>query len=318
MTAEAPKSSGITAPVAPLKSEGGFSRFMRRALDFLSDQPSTQTPIPRIVQPPPGLENFATNFQQGISNHFAAKRQQEIEQQNAEAIRLATEAERSRLELERYQKAEEPERLRREKALAETAEILKRFQVAEKLEYIRLSQWGGKGEVKPVEPEFDINQIYRRSGSEDRLDRLGGFQLTHYYPYYTSRTKQEDTGDSAVDYNMLVPETAFGYVYIAIYSRQIFSGEVNKEFWVSSSEAFGSFINIPIDEAGNSWIFSSGSFTKAPIGEPGALLDSTLAQETAYRIDRHRLPADVEKEKRAMLLQAQQSPDWKKWVRSGR
>lgn len=303
MSAQERREAGITAPITPQRPEGRLSRFLNR----LFGEPSGLQPIQlstlvqpstlRIIQPPPGLEDFATNFQQGMNDHFAVKRQQKIEQQNAEAIRLAAEAERSRLEMERYRKAEEPERLRREKALAETSEILKRFQVAEKLEYIRLSQWGGKGEVKPVEPEFDINQIYRRSGSEDRLDRLGGFQLAHYYPYYMWRTKQEDTGDSAVDFYMLVPETGFGYVSIEIYSTQRFSGDVNKEFWVSSSEAFSSFI-------------------KTPIGEPGTLLDSTLAQETAYRIDRHRFPADIEKEKRAMLIQAQQSLAWRRWVRS--
>lgn len=303
MSAEAPRNSGTGETIHPQKPKGGFSGFFKRLFAVPSEPQPTHQTTSRTVQPPPGLEGFATDFQQGIDDHFVAKRQLEVEQQNTEAVRSVAEAEARRLDWEKNRRTLEQEKERRDKLLAETAQILTDFQIAEKLEHIRLSQWGGMGTVEPVKPEFDLNRNLPNQMIVDKLDRLGGFILIHRYPYFMSRTKQVDTGDSSVEFYMLEPYTRFGYVSIEIYNapQPHNHRELKKEFWVSSSEAFGSFIKIPIGD-------KTGTSTS---------LNSTLVQETACRIDHHRFPVDVEREKKTRLTQAKRSTAWQKWVRAG-
>lgn len=188
MSAEAPKEAGTTAPVTPQKPEGVFSRFFGRLFAELSESQPTQQPVSRVVQPPPGLEDFAAKIQQGIEVHLSAQRQQELDRKNAEAAKIAAEVEKQANAAQRQRELEDQERITREEAITEAAKVLKDFRIAERLEYIRDTVWEGKGKINPVESKFGIKI------GEKRGDILGGFELVFRYPsvsYYVSNFDSE-------------------------------------------------------------------------------------------------------------------------------
>lgn len=170
------KEAGATAPVTPQKPEGGFSRFLRKLFDVPSESQPTQQSAPRIIQPPPGLEDFAAQIQQGVNEHLSAQRQQELDRQKAEAAKIAAEVEKQAITAQRKRDLEDRERITREEAITEAAKVLKDFRIAERLEYIRDTVWEGKGKINPVESKFGIKI------GEKRGDMLGGFELVFRYP----------------------------------------------------------------------------------------------------------------------------------------
>lgn len=131
-------------------------------------------PTSRIVQSPPGLENFAQKVQDQVDKHLNTQRQQELERQQIENQRLTEiAAENARVEAEQKERIEQI-RIKIEQATTEAAKILEDFQIREKLEYIRVTVWGGKGDIKPIKPDF-----------YDGNRQLGGFKLE--FSYQTTR-----------------------------------------------------------------------------------------------------------------------------------
>ncbi|GEM_PF-4249184 len=193
MSAEAPKEAGTTAPVTPQKPEGGFSRFLRKLFEVPSESHQTQQPLPMVVQPPPGLEDFTAKIQQGVDEVLSAQKQLELDRQKAETDRLAREAAQELL-IEQLQKdwvdRGTQEIIRREDAIAEADKILKDFRIEERLQVIRATVWEGKGEIKPIKPVFDqapdadVEKRVKVYGGVGKSDRLGGFELAYQYPFY--------------------------------------------------------------------------------------------------------------------------------------
>lgn len=177
MSAEAPKPTGMTAPVTPQEPQGCLPGFLRRLVVGTSEPQFISGSAPKLTQPPPGLENFSAGIKQGIDDHFASVRQQDLERRNAEAARLAIENGKQSIAVLRQLRVEEQAILSRERSIAEAADVLKNLRIAERLEYIRGAYWEGKGEVRPVAPgEYG--------------ERLGGFELVHEYPSFTKRVEQ--------------------------------------------------------------------------------------------------------------------------------
>lgn len=172
MSTEAHRNNGTGEPVTPQVSKGGFSGFLRGLTGVPSESHHPQQSTSRIVQPPPGLEDFAAGLKQGIEGHFATVRQQELDRQNAEALRISIEAEKQAQAEAKQRELAEQERVRREKAFAEASKILKDFRVEEKLDYIRQRYWEGKGEIIPA-PLLGV--------SLDGDELQGGFELSYRF-----------------------------------------------------------------------------------------------------------------------------------------
>lgn len=311
MSAEAPRNSGQGEPIHPQRPDGGFSGFFKRLFAVPSEpQPAHQT-TSRIVQPLPGLEDFAAGLKQGIDNHFASVRQQELDRQNAEALRRSAEAARKAQEETKQRELADQERVRREKAIAEANKMLENYRIRERLEHIRDTVWEGKGQVKPLEPSSNL---------------LGGFELVHEYPSFTKQEEEiplaRQKGYNAPNYRWrYVPRTdsvhlriaALGNSRLSIYSNLVsdrfeenppYSGVFNKSWgWQDDPRRFG-YSTSHIDPA----------FVQMDLPESERLLQEVITQVVVDRIKRGVLPAQLEKESQRQLSHLPSSPQgWQKW-----
>lgn len=180
MSAEAPRNSGTGEPFHPQRPDGGFSGFLRRLFGAPSEPHSTQQPISRIIQPPPGLENLANQIQHGLNDLSTAE---EHKRQELVAWRISR-AERKVTEEQRNNEIREQARLKKEAAAREAIHVMQDFGMADRLKYIRETVWK-KGEIRIIEPEFDSRLVGNEFG-----DRLGGLELIYSFPSFTKEDQE--------------------------------------------------------------------------------------------------------------------------------
>lgn len=309
MSTEAPRNSGQGEPVPPQRSKDGFSGLLRRLFIAPTEPQPTQQSISRIVQPPPGLEGFATGLKQGIDSHFTSVKQQELDRQNAEASRLSAEAAKQAQEEVKKKELAGQERIRREEAIAEANKILENFRIRERLEYIRDTVWEGKGEVMPIEPNSDC---------------FGGFDLVHKFPSFT---KQEETLSAdrhgTPNYRWrYVPKTdsvhfrisALGNSRLSIYSYLLSDRfeEDSPRSGVDHKTWGGYSWQHDDDPRGIRYSHHGAEAVdvQTDLPESETLLQAAITQVIVDRIKRGVLPAQLEQEARE---QRSRLPHWQQW-----
>lgn len=278
MSAEVPKNGGAGEPLRPQRTVNNLFSSLQRffgVLDRQIVQPPIQPTTQIAIQPPPGLEEFAAKIQQGINNHLTTQRQQEVERRDAEAARLSAEVEERAKVAQRKIEMEELEITREDQARSEADEILKDFRVAERLEYIRAAVWEGKGEIRPIEPQF---------GSEKgQADTLGGLELAFDYPTVLYRQEWHNGDSDGV-------RTSYEYFPGALSIPSIRSTRLRvdiirdlenrkKMLEVTSDISFGHPVRILVDE-----------------NDSKPLLEEFLVRDSAIRTVRGYLPSKLEKE----------------------
>lgn len=325
MSVEAPKEAGTTAPITPQKPEGGFSRLLRKLLEVPSESQSTPQPVSRIMQPPPGLEDFAAKIQQGRDDHLSTQRQQELDRKNAVAVRLSAEV------AEKAQAVAKQRELKETRVEAVTAakKILDEFQVEEKLKYIRGTIWGGKGRIRFIEPEFERRSIY---GTVEPSNRLGGLELVYQYPLFELRKSEYDLSGESLDKWRYDPKTGGTSLSIVLKEEGdkkvlnvLSKGEIGKRkegTYVHDPHYYTYDFSYEKDGLSNSSDrFPGCDFLgiSIPIAtqESTVLLDLALAQEANFRITNKFLPSQLEENARRVLVEVKRRPAWRNWSSSG-
>lgn len=231
MSAEAPKGNQGRLP-------GFLRRLFKPSVAPVESQqilPSTlvQPQTPKIVQPPPGLEDFAAMIQQGKNDYFAELRQQDLDRQNEAVSYLAARTAEKAIDAQRQQAIEDQEKAR----VVEAMEIIDSFHIPERLRYIRDSKWEGKGELRMIGSQFGRQITYRDPSSyfhDVYIDRLGGIELVHEYSSFVVNT--QSTGWDTQRW-MLKPATNRTSLSIVVQNIWVKSGKPQKILKLSS-EAF--------------------------------------------------------------------------------
>ncbi|MDD5147178.1 MAG: hypothetical protein PHV63_01335 [Candidatus Daviesbacteria bacterium] len=304
MSAEAPKNTGITAPNTQQEPQGCLPGFLRRL--FATPQEVQQ--IPKIIQPPSGLEGFADQLQQGIDGYFASVRQQDLERRNAEAARMANKAlEKIKTEqLQRDRLEQEQSRIRA--AVTEASKTLQDFQIAERLRYIQDKIWGGKGNIAAAEPAFNI---------DGRYNRLGGLRLEYECPYYY-RTVTEEWSD-AKNYASRKYERRWKYASATfgtclsvdvLACRQDSQVEARKLLEVSAIYDYTFRVGVGRFPFGGDTFLGKVTI---PIDQPDSktLLGGALTQETVHRVAIGWIPSKLDEQ---ALEERSRLPHWEKWI----
>lgn len=197
MSAESPRNSGQGEPIHPQKPDGGISGFIRRL--FTEPHKLVNEPqAPRVIQLPAGMESFVGKIQQGTIDQTVSDEQRRLGWQRSVDHLRAEEAEKQTKAEAEQRKRVEQLRVKTAEAAAEEAEILKDFQIAERLEAIRQTVWEGKGEIVPLKPYFDFPYMgewdrirdkiwrgeipYYKQPPKPKYDLLGGLELVFKYP----------------------------------------------------------------------------------------------------------------------------------------
>lgn len=306
MPIEATRGHGTEESIHLRGLKGRFSGFLKKISGVQPELQSTQQRVPKIIKPPPGLEDFTTGLKQGIDNHFTSVRQQELDRQNAEVSRLSAEALKKAQEETKQKELAEQERIRREKDIAEANKILENFRIKERLEYIRDTVWEGRGKVKPLEP---------------KPSWLGGFELVHEYP---SLTKQEETlhaeGGCEPNYRMkYVPRTDSTHLRIAVIdnSQMSISSHLDSDRFSESPPYSGVFHKTwgwTGDPRGiiHGYDRNEPVIVQMDIPESETLLQEAIVGIIVDRIARRVLPAQLEEEAK---FERRRLPNWQKWNR---
>lgn len=306
MSIEVQKDPGITAPVTPREPQGRLPGFLRRLF---------------VPQPPPELENFTTKIHQGIDNHLATQRQQELERKNAEAAERRAEA-ALRVEVAQEQRAFEQKKA---EAVTEAKKILGEFQIEERLKYIQRTVWKGKGNVRFIEPGV----ICRIDGTCGLDDRLGGFELIHQYPLFILNQRTVEHYEGGFDewrYEPKMSGTSLSIVLKEEGGKKVLNilskGEIGKRkegTYVHDPHYYTYDFSCKEDGLSNPYDRFPGSdllHVSIPIAtqESAALLDSALALEANFRITNNFLPSQLEDRARTVLRGVKQRPCWMKWT----
>lgn len=305
MSAESPRNSGTGEPTRPQKPDGRFSGFFKRLFAVPSEpQPVHQT-TSRIVQSPPGLEDFAAGLKQGMDNHFASVKQQELDRQ-AEILRISNIAAAKQAQEEAKQKElDEQERIRREKAIVEANKMLEDFRIRERLEYIRDTVWEGKGQVRSLEPNSSW---------------LGGFEIVHEYPSFTKREETlHPEGCGPANYRWkYVPRTDSTHLrMVAIDNSQIsISSYLNSDRFYENTGYTGAWSKNwgwQGDPRGFGYSSSRNEPVVVQINSPESekLLREAITKVIVDRVKRRLVPAQIEMYAKEEMLRV--SPQWGKW-----
>lgn len=306
MSTEVPRSNGTGEPIPSQASKGGFSRFLRRLFAEPPELVSVQ-PIPRVVQLPPHMEGFADKIQQGIAGQIVVDEQRKLEwQKGVDKLRTEEAEKQAQAGAEQRERAQQL-RIKTERATTEGAEVLGKFQIAEKLEVIRQTVWEGRGEIVPFRPYFDFPHYgewdrirdkiwrgeisYRKQPPKPKYDLLGGVELVFEYPDVVW-VKTEVNSDSTIQtfsYSSSQgtepsPFAARTSLNVHVLNIHEDSKEDKKVLEISAVAPFlrgGQMIDvtIPID---------------AKDGE--TLLEEALIKDSAYRTARGFIPSILEEE----------------------
>lgn len=319
MSAEAPKNTGITAPVTPQRPEGGFSRFLRRFVTGVSEPQPIPQSKPSVIQPPLGLENFAAGIKQGIDGLSASIRQQELDRQNAEITRQAAEINVKTIAEQRQKELDQ----KRATVLTEGKRVLNELRVEEKLRYINDTQWGGMGKVRPVEPRFACggdSDYCNGNRLDNRVwDFLGGFELVYFYPAYGTEEQYRQRGGHSYDRRRNVPIRVSTKLQVVVWTSSMLYEvtPLEKMGWPQINEfedipkvVMENILQVKSDDPkpGKDFSVNGGGENKNLEIKPGNiimqfptndanrndLLDQTLAKETLERVGRGNMPAQLE------------------------
>lgn len=276
MSAEAPRNTGITAPVTPQESQGGLHRFLRRFF---------------VPQPQSGLENFATRLHQREDSYLALQRQQDTLGRSIEASSMVINATFRAEALQTHTEREEQFRARGREAL----KILQDFQISKRLRYIRGTVlWGGKGKIGPIE-----ERLATFSGS-DYISTVGGLELVHQYPgcHQISVTTCYG-GEMDTTIEKFVSDTRFTKLAIKVIHIEHDSGESEYALRILSGvESSSSNYNILYP----SNILEMDIPIKAK--DSIALLDQSLIKEIDQRLNRGLSPKQLERKAWEELIAA--------------
>lgn len=296
MSAEAPRNSGREEPIHSQRPDGGFSRFLRR---FIGQPQAVQQLTPRVIQSPPGLEDFASRVQTGINDQLELKRQQGLEK-ILESQRMATRVAELRAdEQRRINEIEERER----SAAAEGAKILNGLRVAERLKYIQDSVWEGKGQIRST---VGVRSLYHGSQS------LATMELNHQYP--ALRVIQEyipdysESGGSPNSQWQYVPAIGSTRLIVDVVDLGVTQRVPNINIRV--------FSEVKLDREVNGEYYAEVCSVFIPAGTRTTeqQLETALVQETASRVNRNFIPPRLEEREKEALLKAKRSHAWQKWV----
>ncbi|OGY11847.1 MAG: hypothetical protein A2802_01340 [Candidatus Woykebacteria bacterium RIFCSPHIGHO2_01_FULL_43_29] len=307
MSVEAPKQTGAL-------------EFLRRLFGDANKE-LLQQPTSSIIQPPRGLEEFADHIQSVIDGRFAAQRQKENDIEAAKAAQVAAGAEKERRVTQRQEELEREEWARpykdeQERIARETTAILTAFRVVDRLQYIKDTAWGGKGEIRPLGSESFIAgkkaSYTHQNYAYNRGRYLGGFELVYSYPSckLIDGFKTEYGFDSSDFYHMqqYVPDTNSTRLSVRVLNMEQDSGEDRKELSISSVAD----VLFP-DLHGAVAVEFFVACIPRETGESGALLESALMQEASQRVDRRHLPSQLGETARNKLAEVKRGSNWQKW-----
>ncbi|KKR10144.1 MAG: hypothetical protein A3D24_01620 [Candidatus Blackburnbacteria bacterium RIFCSPHIGHO2_02_FULL_39_13] len=295
MSAEAPRNPDTREPIHSQKSKGALFASLQRFFGVSDGQP-IQPLTSRIIQPPPGLEAFAFNLQQGVNDYVTAQRRIEFDTARENAIRLAAETEERAVAIQRQKELDDQERAREETITRETSKILQGFNIAQSLRYIQETVWGGKGKVRPIENRHMFTDGLVWYG----LTVLGGFELVHEYP--SCKLMEEYRGDYDFPYTVwrkwqYMPSTDSTSLSVRLTRVAQGDSEEGEKKLLISSSALGSHSNILVED-----------------NEALPELEAALIEEAGYRISHSLLPSQLEQGAKRNLTEAQRSRGWKKWI----
>ncbi|MCL5784236.1 MAG: hypothetical protein M1142_02695 [Patescibacteria group bacterium] len=330
MSAEAPKQTGITAPQEP---QGCLPGFLRRIFGITepSKNPTLITSQPTFGQPPPGLENFADKINSVVDGRLAADQQKALDLENMKAAEAAAAAEAfAKSEKLRRQEAIKLQEEQQELIRKETDGILEVFRVAERLQYIKDTIWGGRGEIRRAAGRTFIagkkacytHQNYAYNWTHD----MGGLELFYQYPSVRMQYVPKVEGRLNIgsgDYTPGHPETQryepainSTALRITVVNVEQDSGNDRKELCISSVS-----VGYPGEHFLSGWTEQKQTnleFYSASIPREAAdsetLLETALYNETVRRVEHGSSPAALEERARKELDQAKKSPKWQKWV----
>lgn len=319
MLSEAPKQS-CTEP-KPSQTGGFLSRFLRR---FVAEAPGIQTipqSKPSVIQPPLGLENFADQIQSVVDGRFAAERQKEHDIEVAKAAQIAASREADRKAAEALSKPyrDEEDRKYREKQeqiAKELADVLEKFRVVERLEYIRDTVWGGKGEIRP-------DDTYQFKDDYGTHTFRGGVKLVYQYLGVKLLDMPQVSGYAGIDspsrpgnphMQKYVPDTWSTTLSVSVLDIKQDSGEDQKLLSIASFRNLSSgYQTFQLDLESQRYPQFFGNFIPRETDGCEDLLEAALKQETIKRVDDGLLPSQLEESARKILTEAQRGPNWQKW-----
>lgn len=288
MSAEAPRNSGTEEPIHTQRPDGGLSGFLRR---FIGQ------PTPTIIQPPPGLKDFAAKLHQKVDDNLVTQRQRELELQRETTARLAVAAEGRAIAEQRQREFAEGHNTRKR----ESQKVLQDFQIAERLKYIQKNVWGGMGTIRQI----DDGIVAYRGSSE----LLAGLELIYQYPACVGRKDYNSTDAGDWTSYMFAPEMRFTKLGVKVVNVKHDTNEDEKLLEIFSG------IYSPAVHNGYS-PFEIIAATEIPLGEENSvtLLEQVLLEEIDIRLNRGSLPKQLENGARRGLTKAKQSLGWQKPV----
>lgn len=295
MSTETPRNSGAGEPIPPHRVGGGISGFLRR---FFGASETQQVSISATnVQPPLGLENFASGIKQGINTQLELKRQQELEK-ISESLRMS--ARIAELKTEEQRKIREIEEKER-RAEEEGTRILKSLRVAERLKYIQDKVWEGRGQITATE---GVRGLYHGSQS------LSTLELNYQFPALRAVQSFETDwvhGGSVNSYWQHVPVTASTSLIVEAVDVGVAKGTPDMKVRIFSEVKLLGGEDKDHAEVCHVFIPTGKETTEQE-------LETALVQETALRVKRNFTPPGLEEFEKEALKIARRSPGWQKWV----
>lgn len=305
MSAEAPKSPGITAPVTPQEPQGCLPRFLRR---FVGQTQPT-------YRPPAGLENFAARLNHGVTNVMnelnTARSQAELEKvrlERQEAKRISEEKETE------GQKRNEFTRSRLQ-SLEEIKELAESFRIKARLACINTTVWEGKGQIRDITtpPESATERFTRFSEDDDLRALQAGYELVYSYDipiiekkvhhYDNNNPKSFETGYSwryTTGRGSASLKVYIGYADLdgtSINARDLRLGKSGKYICIASNSEYGPLVGLnPPDREG--------------IEEE---LEQLLVSESTARVMSEAIPSKLHKDGQKRLRETKSAPEWHRW-----
>lgn len=303
---------------APKGNQGCLPGFLRRFVAGVSEPWLIPQSKPNVIHPPVGLENFAGQIQSVIDGRFAAQRQKEHDDiEAAKAAEIAASIKAAEALTKPYIDEEVRKyREKQEQTAKELAAILERFRVVERLEYIRDTVWGGKGEIRP-------DDTYQFKDEYGTHTFRGGVKLVYQYPGVKLLDMPQVFGYAGIDspsrpgnphMQKYIPDTWSTNLRIGVYDTKKDSGEDRKLLSISSFRDLSISGHQYFQEALESQQYPQffGDFIPRETDGSEALLEAVLKQETIKRVDDGLLPSQLEQSARKLLEEAQRSPYWQK------
>ncbi len=316
---------------APKENQGCLPGFLRRFVTGVSEPLPIPQSKPSVVQPPLELENFADKINSVVDGRLSADRQKALDAENAKAAEAAAIAEAiAKSEELRRQEVIKLHEEQQELIRKETDGTLEAFRVAERLQFIKDTIWGGRGEIRRAAGRTFITGkkacYTHQNYAYNRAHDMGGLELFYQYPsvrmQYTPKVEGRlNLGSGGYTpghpemqrYEPAISSTA---LRITVVNVEEDSGKDRKELCISSIT-----VGYPGEEFLSGWTEQKQAnleFYSASIPREAAdsetLLETALYNETVRRAEHGSLPSALEERSRDELAKSKRSPKWQKWI----